>query len=202
MSVQCLLPCHGNTRDATYWEPGFYGPITASDFHRSLMYSHTFQQHAYYPSNPDGHGKLQQQGVAWSGFFEGFASLNLAMADDDNVGDAYRFWYDRHVGTASTQRTSDAERFDHDRAGTVWSLLFYDESGNSANPQSIWGLALRFLMTMAMHSGAIAGRTPMIFRLVFTETPTDTAMPGTKVKRGPDHHGLQHTLFRWAEYQS
>ena len=70
-------------------------------------------------------------------FFEGFASLNLAMADDDNVGDAYRFWYDRHVGTASTQRTSDAERFDHDRAGTVWSLLFYDESGNSANPQSM-----------------------------------------------------------------
>ena len=42
--------------------PDLWNHYRQHDFHRSLMYSHTFQQHAYYPSNPDGHGKLQQQG--------------------------------------------------------------------------------------------------------------------------------------------
>ncbi len=94
-------------------------------FWNRAMYSHSFQ----------GQGrKLLMMGVdGTSNYDEGWASLVLGTAPADQLP-YLTFWYDRHLGKSSVR--SSANRYDFERAGTTWSLIYYPEDVTALNPLS------------------------------------------------------------------
>ncbi len=87
------------------------------------MYSHSFQGRER---------KFVQTGVAHtSNFNEGWLSLLLHHAGDDHLP-YYLWFYDRAMGVKSAM--DPAVRFDGERAGTVWALVYYPTDVQPANP--------------------------------------------------------------------
>ena len=81
--------------------------------------------------------KFLLQGVAGGNFDEGFASLNFGLLPGDAAeAGKFRFWYDRHIGTLNPVR-SDDQLFDAERAGTVWSAIFYDDTVVPVDPSGV-----------------------------------------------------------------
>jgi len=98
--------------------------INAHAFWKRALYSHTFQGYERkflmmgvdHSSNPD----------------EGWASLLFTTVPQEKIP-AFTWWYDRHIGL---QRPDNGGRgrFDADRAGTVWALLYYPVNVQPADP--------------------------------------------------------------------
>jgi hypothetical protein len=90
---------------------------------RMAMYTHAFT---------DIGRKFVQTGVAHSGNFnEGWTSLLFHTVTQDEVG-YYRYFYDRHMGKLSRMPLN--RRFDGDRAGAVYALLYYREDVEPRDP--------------------------------------------------------------------
>ncbi len=94
---------------------------------RLAMYSHSFQPHER---------KFVMTGVAHStNYDEGWVSLLLNMVPDEQMP-YYVWWYDRHMGRLAP---GDAQaKFDADRAGTVWSLLYYPAQVKPRDPTGVF----------------------------------------------------------------
>ncbi len=91
------------------------------------MYTHNFQPHDR---------KVLQTGVAHSSNYdEGWASLLLNHAPPDRMPYVL-WWYDRHMGRLAPGAPRD--KFDADRAGTTWSLLYYPTDVQPKDPTGVF----------------------------------------------------------------
>jgi hypothetical protein len=100
-------------------------------FWKLAMYSRTFQpiyNHALMWGV--GHG---------SNNCEGWTSLQLALCPADQLP-YYVYFYDRHMGRLVTG--SPQHRFDSDRHGTVWALLFYPGDVQAKDPTGVFPRAV------------------------------------------------------------
>ncbi len=90
---------------------------------RMAMYTHAFN---------DIDRKFVQTGVAHgSNFNEGWISLLFNTVPEDELG-YYRYFYDRHMGKHSRMPLN--RRFDGDRAGAVYALIYYPEDVEPQDP--------------------------------------------------------------------
>jgi hypothetical protein len=88
-----------------------------------VMYSHNFMA----PTR-----KFVMTGVsASSNYNEGWASLLIPLVPAEELPE-YLWWYNRHVGTLADD--VPLYRFDGNRAGAVWALLYYPEGIAERNP--------------------------------------------------------------------
>ena len=89
------------------------------------MYAESFQSHE---------NKFLMTGVAGpGGYNEGWASLLLNHVPSKEVP-YFLWWYDRHMGQLSNMK----KNFDSDRAGTIWSVLYYPIHEKSKDPSGIY----------------------------------------------------------------
>jgi len=72
-------------------------------------------------------------------YTEGWSSMQFAWCPADQLGH-YLWWYDRCVGRL-TPRTM-AHRFDSDRHGTVWALLYYPPDAAAKDPTGVFAPAV------------------------------------------------------------
>lgn len=94
---------------------------------RLALYTHAFQ---------GADRKFVQTGVAHgTNYDEGWASLLAGIAPTDALPHL-RWWYDRHMGV-HRPGASDADRFDGDRAGTIYALLFYPRHVEAEDPTGV-----------------------------------------------------------------
>ncbi len=94
----------------------------------AAMLTHTFS---------DEHRKMLMTGVAHSGNYnEGWTSLLLHLAPDDQLP-YYKYFYDRHMGDLAG--TAERYRYDGQRVGTVWALLYYPEDIKAADGGCVSG---------------------------------------------------------------
>ena len=90
---------------------------------RMAMYTHGFND--LYP-------KFVQTGVAHgANFNEGWVSLLFNTVPEEEVG-YYRYFYDRHMGKLSRMPLN--RRFDGDRAGAVYALIYYRDDVEPQDP--------------------------------------------------------------------
>ncbi len=92
------------------------------------MYAENFQPHER---------KVLMTGVGHSSNYdEGWVSLlwNLVPQKQQPY---YAWFYDRHMGVKAPG-ASDAQRFDSDRAGTVWSVLYYPADLTPKDPTGVY----------------------------------------------------------------
>ncbi len=95
------------------------------------MYTHSFQPHSR---------KFLQTGVAHStNFDEGWASLLLNQVPDPQLPQ-FVYWYDRHMGIKAPGEPR--EKFDADRAGTTWALLYYPKKVEAQDPTGIYPIGI------------------------------------------------------------
>ncbi|MFW5841586.1 MAG: hypothetical protein ACOCZE_13470 [Planctomycetota bacterium] len=93
---------------------------------KMAMYTHSFQGRAR---------KFIMSGVAHSSNFnEGWLSLLLHHAGDDHLP-YYLWFYDRAMGSKSAMQPEI--RFDGERAGTVWALLYYPTDLEPKDPTGV-----------------------------------------------------------------
>lgn len=91
------------------------------------MYAESFQPHFR---------KFLMTGVAGSsGYDEGWASLQLNLAPETELP-YLTWWYDRHMGKFAPGSLQD--KFDSDRAGTIWSVLYYPVGLTPKDPTGIY----------------------------------------------------------------
>jgi len=91
------------------------------------MYAESFQDHER---------KFLMTGVAGSsGIDEGWSSLLLNSVPEDELP-YYLWFYDRHMGRLAPG--SDQEKFDSQRAGTIWSILYYSIQVSAKDPTGIF----------------------------------------------------------------
>ncbi len=94
---------------------------------KMAMYTHSFQPHER---------KFVQTGVAHtSNYDEGWASLLLSLAPAEELP-YFVWWYDRHMGRLAPGGPQD--KFDSDRAGTVWSVLYYPTQVTPRDPTGVY----------------------------------------------------------------
>lgn len=86
-------------------------------------------------------------GSIWDG---GFASLAMATAPKGEQS-YFRWWFDRFMGVLNP--APEHQKYDRDRAGRVWSLLFYPEDTAPANPAGHFPLAIEDTGGFIMRSG-------------------------------------------------
>lgn len=104
-------------------DPDLWNQASQHNWWRMAMYTHA--------SNEIGR-KFMQTGVAHGGNFnEGWTSLLFNMVPDANAGH-YRHFYDRHMGKHSLMPLN--RRFDGDRAGAVYALIYYRDDVPSRDP--------------------------------------------------------------------
>ena len=119
-----LLPCVLATKEL--------GDSTLADeaarhaFWKLALYTRTFMP-------------MYNKGLMWgvgsgSNYNEGWASLLLALCPADQLP-YYVYWYDRHVGRMAA---APNHRFDSDRHGTVWALLFYPADLAPKDPTGVF----------------------------------------------------------------
>ncbi|MFW6061201.1 MAG: hypothetical protein ACOC93_00180 [Planctomycetota bacterium] len=97
------------------------------DWWKLAMYAHSFQPHER---------KFVQTGVAHgSNFDEGWISLLLNLAPEDHLPH-YTYFYDRHMGTRAPGGLQD--KFDSDRAGTVWAIIYYPTDVEPKDPTGVY----------------------------------------------------------------
>jgi hypothetical protein len=72
-------------------------------------------------------------------YSEGWSSQLFALVPADQVP-YYRWWYDRHQGLLSP--TDRPHRFDSDRHGSVWALLYYPAAVAAKDPTGIYPTAV------------------------------------------------------------
>jgi hypothetical protein len=91
------------------------------------MYAESFQDHKR---------KFLMTGVAGSGGIdEGWSSLLFNAVPTDKLP-YYLWFYDRHMGRLAPG--SDQEKFDSQRAGTIWSILYYPIQVSAKDPTGIF----------------------------------------------------------------
>ncbi len=101
------------------------------DWWKLAMYSHTFQPHER---------KFLQQGVSHtSNFDEGWVSLLLNDAPAEQLP-YYVYWYDRHMGVKAPGTEQD--KYDSQRAGTVWSVLYYPLGVEPKDPTGVYPIGV------------------------------------------------------------
>jgi hypothetical protein len=92
------------------------------------MYSQSFQPHER---------KFLMQGVSGSSNYdEGWVSLLWNTVPEDHKP-YYAWFYDRHMGVKAPLE-SDAARFDANRAGTVWAILYYPTDVTPKDPTGVY----------------------------------------------------------------
>ena len=100
-----------------------------------------------------------QSGVGGTVFFEeGWSSLELAMVPADRLP-YYLYFYDRLTGLEAARQPM--EKFDNNRAGTTWALLFYPIGVSAVDPS----LALPFAAgdDRGYYFSATGGKTGTIY---------------------------------------
>jgi len=92
------------------------------------MYGHSFQTHER---------KFVMTGVAGtSNYDEGWTSLLFGLVPEDEMP-YYKYFYERHMGRSAPGGPQD--RFDPDRAGTVYALIYYPtEPLEAKNPTNVY----------------------------------------------------------------
>ena len=94
---------------------------------KQAMYIQSFQVHSR---------KFLMTGVAGTGGYnEGWASLLLNLTPKEQLP-YFLWWYDRRMGLKSS--ISPEKRFDHQRAGTIWSVLYYPSEVSAKDPTGIF----------------------------------------------------------------
>jgi hypothetical protein len=94
---------------------------------KQTMYTHNFQPHDR---------KFLMTGVAGSGGYdEGWASLLLNLTPSQDLP-YFLWWYDRHLGQLASG--GPQQKFDSQRAGTIWSLLYYPMDVSSKDPTGVY----------------------------------------------------------------
>ncbi|MFP4053372.1 MAG: hypothetical protein ACLFV7_05855, partial [Phycisphaerae bacterium] len=95
---------------------------------RLAMYAENFQPHDR---------KVLQTGVGHSSNYdEGWVSLLWNLVPEKHQP-YYAWFYDRHMGVKAPA-SSDLERFDSDRAGTVWAVLYYPTDVTPKDPTGVY----------------------------------------------------------------
>jgi hypothetical protein len=80
--------------------------------------------------------KFLMTGVAGGGgFCEGWASLLLNLVPEEKCP-YFLWWYDRHMGIKSS--FPPEERYDFQRAGTIWALIYYPSDIIARDPTGIF----------------------------------------------------------------
>ncbi|MFP4106917.1 MAG: hypothetical protein ACLFVU_12615, partial [Phycisphaerae bacterium] len=113
-------------------DAGVLGVLRSKQSWRLAMYSHSFMDH---PTR-----KFLMSGVSHqSNYDEGWASLLLNLPAEDQMP-YYLWFYDRHMGVKGPH--ADEEMFDANRAGTVWSLLYYPVEVKPKDPTGVFPQAV------------------------------------------------------------
>ncbi|MFP4241940.1 MAG: hypothetical protein ACLFQB_11100 [Chitinispirillaceae bacterium] len=100
-----------------------YNEARNHSFWNLAMYTHSFQGQSR---------KFVQSGVSHtSNYDEGWSSLALGLTPDEELPYVV-YWYDRHIGKLADR--SESKKYDCDRAGTVWSLIYYPENITPEDP--------------------------------------------------------------------
>jgi PKD repeat protein len=86
-------------------------------------------------------------GSAWDG---GFASLTMALAPEGEKP-YFRWWFDRFMGVENP--APDSAKFDRDRQGRVWALIYYPEHVAPADPAEHFPLAIEDTGGFFLRSG-------------------------------------------------
>ena len=96
------------------------------------MYAESFQDHAR---------KFLMTGVAGSsGIDEGWSSLLLNLVSDKELS-YYQWFYDRHMGRMAPG--TEQEKYDAERAGTIWSILYYPIDSEGVDPTGVFDAGIR-----------------------------------------------------------
>jgi Ca2+-binding RTX toxin-like protein len=91
-----------------------------------------FWQLPMYAGAFDESQTAMQFGVGWTRFDpEGWTSMLLGLTPEEQLP-YYRYFYDHFRGLENP--ASDGAKFDHARAGTTWSLIYYPTDVPSTNP--------------------------------------------------------------------
>ena len=94
---------------------------------KQAMYLQSFQEQGR---------KYLMTGVAGPGAYnEGWASLLLPLTPVEELP-YFLWWYDRRIGRLSPGNLR--QRFDHQRAGAIWSVLYYPADVTSRDPTGIY----------------------------------------------------------------
>ncbi|MFP4013410.1 MAG: T9SS type A sorting domain-containing protein [Chitinispirillaceae bacterium] len=107
-----------------------FNQVQKHEFWTRALYSHTFQ---------DPYRKILQMGVDNRNYDEGWASFLLGLTPQEEL-QYVTWWYDRHLGRLSNR--SEDSKYDFERAGTVWSLIYYPENISPADPISVYPKSL------------------------------------------------------------
>lgn len=119
-----LLPAVLAARDAGDAE--LFNAAQKKDWPTLAMYAHSFQGRDR---------KMLMTGVAHSSNYnEGWASLLMGMTSDEQRP-YFTWWYDRHMGAKSVMGPN--EKFDGERAGTLWALVYYPHDPRPKDPTGV-----------------------------------------------------------------
>ncbi|MCC5805822.1 MAG: PKD domain-containing protein [Opitutales bacterium] len=86
-------------------------------------------------------------GSLWDG---GFASLSMGLAPEGEKP-YFRWWFDRFMGVHNP--APESAKYDRDRQGRIWALLFYPEYAEAADPAEHFPLAIEDTGGFFMRSG-------------------------------------------------
>lgn len=100
-------------------------------FWKMLMYTRS--------TSPQANQSLQWGVGGGADYTEGWSSQMLALCPADQLP-AYLWWYDRTVGRLTT--ATMAHRFDEDRHGAVWALLYYPVGVTAKDPTGTFPTAV------------------------------------------------------------
>ncbi len=105
--------------------------LATVDFEQLLLYAGVF----------NAEQTSLQFGVGGGGFDpEGFSSFVLDYVSPD-LQPYYQYFYDHHRGLANP--AADDDKFDHRRAGTVWSVLYYPTETEALDPNGVLPRAIQ-----------------------------------------------------------
>ena len=111
--------------DSTLWDQA-----SRHAFWKTTMYTRSFAPL----------GTLDGRSLTMAGA-EGWASLLLALCPDDQLP-YYVYFYDRHIGRLVEGPREGWDRFDGDRHGTVWAVLFYPAHVEAKDPTGVFPPAI------------------------------------------------------------
>lgn len=107
-------------------------------WYKQAMYAGSFALlpgHA--EASPNQHVYLMSGVTGPGGADEGWASLLLPFVPEGDLPE-YLWWYDRHIGV----HAQPTFRYEHRRAGAVWSILFHPADVTPRDPTGTWPTAI------------------------------------------------------------